>query len=286
MPVGLTEPGRKRREMIRFAARIVYALDRLFPGPRVEGRESLQAYSEWEYRTGKALLGRYGSFFGDLKGMKVLDIGCGLGGKTVGYSEAGGDVTGVDIDRDHCREAVIFSRSKGCGIDFVCGDSSSLPFGSECFDLVVANDSMEHFPDPAKALTELSRVTKKGGSIFLFFTPWGSPLGSHLYDQIKTPWCHLIFPDRLMEELLRIAFEREGLAAPVEEAAKEMDDYRTNNNRIDIASYRKILDSTEGLYIEMEEFVPPKYSFLRPLTKIPGLREFFTGTVVSILRKK
>ncbi len=260
-------------------------IDKLFPRPRVEGRESHQAYSEWEFRTGKALLEKYPEQLGDLGGKRLLDIGCGLGGKTVVYSDAGADVTGVDIDPVHCAGAVAYSLKKGCPAGFICGDAGSLPFPDGSFDLVVANDSMEHFPDPAAALGEIVRVTRKGGRVFLFFTPWGSPLGSHLYDHIRTPWCHLLYSDDMLRRLLEIRFRERGDEDPAGNAAKAIEEYNLENNRISVAGYRRILDSIPGIEVELEELIPPKFGFLRPLTRVPLIGEFFTGTVVSFLRK-
>ena len=62
-------------------ARIISVFDRILPGPRVGGRDSHEAYAEWEYWIGKSLLEEYSDWFGSLEGRMVLDIGCGLGGK-------------------------------------------------------------------------------------------------------------------------------------------------------------------------------------------------------------
>jgi SAM-dependent methyltransferase len=267
-------------------ASMLYRIDRYFPRPRVEGRESSEAYSDWEHRTGRALISRHKEYLGDLEGKKILDIGCGLGGKTLVYAEAGGDVTGVDLDPAHCSGAVDYARGSGFPMNVVCGDATLLPFSDSSFDMVIANDSMEHFHDPASALNELVRVVRTGGLVFLFFTPWGSPLGSHLYDHIKTPWCHILFSEKILEDMLCLAFAEEGREDPAGDAGSAMDDYRSENNRIDISGYRKIIRSVGTIAVEKEELIPPKFEFLRPLTRFPWIREYFTGTVVSFLRKK
>jgi SAM-dependent methyltransferase len=272
--------------MVRLLARLISRIDRLFPRTRVEGRESPEAYSEWEYRLGKDLLERYTAHFGTLTGRRVLDIGCGLGGKTIAYSEAGAEVVGVDIEYDNIIRSRSFASSRSSAVDFLVGDAEGLPFPDESFDLVVANDSMEHFRNPERALPELARVCARGGSIFLFFTPWHSPLGSHLYDYIRTPWCHLLFPERLIEEFLSIVLERRGEGDARGEARTLMERYHTELNRITVSRYRRILEHTPQLRPVLEELKPPKYGFLAPLTRIPGIGELFTGTVVSLLEKR
>ena len=275
-----------RISLLRALARCIARLDRLFPPVRIGGRESGEAYSCWEYESGRALLAEYADHFGPLGGKAVLDIGCGLGGKTLAYAEAGARAVGVDIAPEHVAQSVSFARSRGAAIPFLVGDAGALPFPDEMFDLVVANDAMEHFPDPAAALAEIARVVRRGGVIYLFFTPWGSPLGSHLYDYIRTPWCHLLFPERLLREVLAAVLERRGARDPGAEAGMLIDAYHAELNRITVRGYRRIVANSPVVEAAVEERIPPKFSFLHPLTRIPLLGELFTGTVVSFLRKR
>ncbi|MCK4235561.1 MAG: class I SAM-dependent methyltransferase [Candidatus Krumholzibacteria bacterium] len=272
--------------MLGVIALLFYYVDRLFPRVKVGGRESQQAYSEWEYEVGGELLERYSAHFGSLAGKAVLDIGCGLGGKTVAYSEAGADVVGVDIELQNISQSIIFARSRASGAAFAVGDAEMLPFHDQTFDLVVANDSLEHFPHPEAVLPELARVLRPGGSIFLFFTPWGSPLGSHLYDYIRTPWCHLVFSEGLIEAILEIVLEKRGIGQAKKEAERLIGQFHTELNRITVARYRRILKAAATVETVLEELRPAKFAFLSPLTKLPLVGELFTGTVVGILRKK
>ncbi|HER43940.1 MAG TPA: class I SAM-dependent methyltransferase [Candidatus Eisenbacteria bacterium] len=271
--------------MIRLCARAIHALDGLFPRVRVAGRDSNAAYAEWEYEEGKNLISRYGAQFGALEGTRVLDVGCGLGGKTVAYTEAGAEAFGVDISTDNVAAAVRFAASRGRRARFVVGDAASLPFADASFGLVVANDSMEHFADPALAAADLSRILAPGGRLFLFFTPWRSPLGSHLYDYIRMPWCHLLLPERVIEEVLRLALRKRGEPDPAGRAALLMDEFRTELNRITVRRYRRIIGGRSELETVFERLRPPKFESLRFLTRMPVVGEFFTGTVVSLLRK-
>jgi ubiquinone/menaquinone biosynthesis C-methylase UbiE len=272
--------------MKSFIASLVYALDRHLPRPRVGGRESSEAYSRWEYRVGKGILESYAGKLGDLAGKRVLDIGCGLGGKTVAYAEAKARVTGVDISSENISRCSAFARANGVEAAFAAGDAERLPFAGGSFDAVIANDSLEHFGNPERALGELTRVLAPGGSIFLFFTPWRSPLGSHLYDYIRTPWCHLVFPEWLLRELLVRELARRGEADPCAGADRLMEEYHGELNRITVRRYREILRGIPDLDVVFEELKPPKFPWLSPLARSPLAGELFTGTVVGILRKK
>lgn len=270
----------------RLIVSLVYAFDRRMPRPRVGGRESSEAYSLWEYRVGKGILESYAGRLGDLAGKRVLDIGCGLGGKTVAYAEAKARVTGVDLSAENIAKCSVFARARGVEAVFVAGDAERLPFAAGSFDVVIANDSLEHFANPEGALRELARVLAPGGSIFLFFTPWGSPLGSHLYDYIRTPWCHLIFPEWLIRGLLERELAGRGEGDPPAGVDRLMEEYHRELNRITVRRYHRILAGAADLDVAFEELKPPKYSWLAPLARAPLAGELFTGTVVGILKKK
>jgi ubiquinone/menaquinone biosynthesis C-methylase UbiE len=272
--------------MIGFIARVLCFFDGLFPRVRIDGRGSNDAYSAWEYGEGKALLERYAPQFGPLEGSLVLDIGCGMGGKTVAYAEAGARAVGADISTEHVAASVRYAASKGLEVLFVTADAESLPFADATFDLVVANDSLEHFRDPANAFGELSRVLRRKGKLFVFFTPWGSPLGSHLYDYLRTPWCHLVFPERLIGEMIRVSLKKRGDREADERAAVIMRQYRSDLNRITIRRYRRIREGHSELESIFERRLPPKFRTLAPLTRLPLVGELFTGTVVALLRKR
>lgn len=271
--------------MAGLLARVIRALDRALPGPRVGGRESPRAYAEWEHRLGRRLLDEYRGWFGSLGGRRVLDAGCGLGGKSVAYAQAGAAVVGVDINHAHARGAVDFARGRGLRLDVLTADATRLPFAAGSFDLVIANDSMEHFADPAAALAELARVTRTGGHVFIFFTPWGSPLASHLYDYIHLPWCHLLLGERLIGELLELTLSERGDPDPAGAAGRLLEGYRTENNRLNVRDYRAIVRAQPGLETVFEQLKPPRFRFLAPLTGIPRLGELLTGTVTALLRK-
>jgi SAM-dependent methyltransferase len=272
--------------MKRFIASLVHAIDKLMPRARLGGRASSEAYSLWEYRTGKSILASYASRLGTLGGKLVLDIGCGLGGKTVAYAEAGARVIGVDLSEKNVSQCFEFAHVRGVEAAFVAGDAERLPFAAGIFDLVIANDSLEHFGNPEGALAELARVLKPGGSIILFFTPWGSPLGSHLYDYIRTPWCHLLFPEWLLRGLLERELADRHEPDPETRAARLLDEYHGELNRITVRRYHRMLKRLPGVELSFEELKPPKYAWLAPLARAPIAGELFTGTVVGILVRR
>jgi len=53
------------------------------------------------------------------------------------------------------------------GVARVRADAARLPFPQDSFDAVIANNSLEHFAEPAAALREAARVLKSGGALFV-----------------------------------------------------------------------------------------------------------------------
>jgi SAM-dependent methyltransferase len=86
----------------------------------------------------------------------VLDAGSGEGHVTEWLRGAlpESEITAVD-GRD---EALAALRERNPGIRTVTADLAALPFGDDDFDLVVCTEVLEHLPDPARVLRELSRV--------------------------------------------------------------------------------------------------------------------------------
>jgi len=91
--------------------------------------------------------------------LRVLDAGCGTGALLDRFRKSP-DVraTGVDLSPDSLR----YSHQRGHH-RLVGADLRYLPFRSGSFDVVTALDVLEHIPDDAGAVTEISRVLRPGG---------------------------------------------------------------------------------------------------------------------------
>ncbi|MGH2810678.1 MAG: class I SAM-dependent methyltransferase, partial [Actinomycetota bacterium] len=94
-------------------------------------------------------------------GIRVLDIGCGAGGFLRMAAAAGAVVTGLDASEGLLRIA----RERIPRGEFSLGDMQHLPFEEASFDVVTAFNSIQHAPDPEKALAEARRVVRPGGVV-------------------------------------------------------------------------------------------------------------------------
>jgi len=108
---------------------------------------------------------RIESLLGDLREKQILDLGCGWGNVAKALSERGAIVTGIE----HVYEHVAMTRYRGKNVKVVQGDGRVLPFRSGAFDIVVANDVIEHvgnWSGQTRCIKEVSRVLKPGGEAF------------------------------------------------------------------------------------------------------------------------
>jgi SAM-dependent methyltransferase len=101
--------------------------------------------------------------FASARGLKVLEIGCGLGTDGAQFAEAGADYTGVDLTE----AAVELARKRFEFFDlpgkFQTADAENLDFADESFGLVYSHGVLHHTPDTQKAIDEIHRVLRPGG---------------------------------------------------------------------------------------------------------------------------
>ena len=87
-------------------------------------------------------------------GVRVLDVGCGLGTLAAAAAARGATVTGVDLASGMLEEA----RRRHPSIEFVLADAEALPFADGAFDVALGAFVVNHLPHPERAAAELARV--------------------------------------------------------------------------------------------------------------------------------
>ena len=113
-------------------------------------------------------------------GERVLDMGCGAGRHAFEMYRRGADVVALDQDADELatvREWFAAMREEGsvpagAEADVKQGDALDLPFSDGEFDRVVASEVLEHIPDDDRAVSELVRVLRPGGTIAVTVPRW------------------------------------------------------------------------------------------------------------------
>ena len=127
-------------------------------------------------------------------------------------------------------------------------NAEDLAFERDAFDLILSLSTFEHFFNGARALEEMYRVLKPGGSVLINFQPvWTCSYGHHLHHlpsvaaQIP-PWAHLLWT----EDTMRLAYLHRWPAdvhMSLDEAIQWI--YRSNEiNRVDIVTLCNMFDNS------------------------------------------
>jgi SAM-dependent methyltransferase len=106
---------------------------------------------------------RFADFAGCLD-RRVLEIGVGLGADHQRFAQAGARLSGIDLTE----RAVAHTRRRlaACGLASALsvGDAENLPFHDATFDVVYSWGVVHHSPDTPRAVAEIHRVLRPGGT--------------------------------------------------------------------------------------------------------------------------
>jgi ubiquinone/menaquinone biosynthesis C-methylase UbiE len=136
-------------------------------------------------------------------GMKVLEIGVGIGADYLEWLKAGALATGIDISASSIDRARRRCELAGYKYDLEVADAENLPFESNSFDLVYSYGVMHHSSNVQRCIDESWRVLKSGGRlrIMLYHDPsltglllWmrfgifrGKSIKQSVYEHLESP---------------------------------------------------------------------------------------------------
>lgn len=253
--------------------------------------DGTKTYAQWQYEKGANTIEFYTQKYTAeemFKGKKVLDVGCGAGGKSLYYASLGAKkVSGIEVVAHYEQEALGLAKEKGLEdrFEFVCGDAARMPFEDNSFDTIIVNDAMEHVDEPEKVLQECLRVLVPKGRVFINFPPYYHPYGAHLSDAIGIPWVHLFFTERALingyKELVRNLPDGQKRIDFRISKDKHGNEYFSYINRMTIKRFKKIIQGKNVVYYKEE----PLRNILKPISYLPLFKELFVKMVVCVVEK-
>ena len=219
-----------------------------------------------------------------LKGKKVLDIGCGNGGFTAGLADGGAICTGVDIKKFDWN---VHNSNLRYIIQDITERDAVEKIGRE-YDLIILRDVIEHIPLDQKQqfLKSINRFSR-GDSLALFtFPPFYSPFGLHQQTILKSFIRILPFlgwvPDPFLCSILKLFGEKEDAIDKIREI---------KSSRMTIRNFKHLLNQLKFV-IEYELYFhirPSHYirygwkTIISRTGKIPVINEIVNlGTVYLV----
>lgn len=139
-----------------------------------------------------------------LRGLSVLDIGCGGGLLSEAMAAMGAEVHGIDVSRRNIRVAQTHAQLSGANIHYEVVEAEELAQRGAAYDVVLNMEVVEHVTDLEGFLDASARLVGPGGVQFVAtinrtFKAWlvaivGAervlgwlPRGTHQYERLRRP---------------------------------------------------------------------------------------------------
>ena len=197
----------------------------------------------------------------EINGAIALDIGGGGGWFTAAFQARGARCCLLEPD-----PAELGSRGKPPATA-VRADGLRLPVRDGAADITFSSNVLEHVPDPLQMISEMIRVTRRGGLVYLAFTNWYSPWGGHE----MSPWHYLGagFAER--------RYARKHQRKPKHKVGVSL-------YPVSIGQVLRAVRSRDD--VEIVDARPRYYpSWCRPLVRVPGVREVATWNLMLVMRR-
>jgi len=148
--------------------------------------------------------GRDGKKLDSLKGLRILDIGCGGGILSEPLARLGAEVVGVDPAEENVAVAKAHAEQAGVTVDYRATTAEALAAAGEKFDIVLAMEVVEHVNDVGEFVATCATLVNLNGLMFAatlnrtlksfalaivgaeYVLRW-LPRGTHQWDKFVTP---------------------------------------------------------------------------------------------------
>jgi len=225
--------------------------DRYVKGKNIDGALSL-------------LCSIFPNFLDEIVGKTILDFGCGEGWQSVALAKKGAEyVLGIDTNRNSILKAHNLAKELDTRRNIAFMEKLEDSFKGR-FDIVISQNSMEHFKNPFTTICEMKSALKENGKILITFgPPWFSPYGSHMHFFTKMPWVNIMFSEKTVMKV-RANYRSDG--------ARAYEEVESGLNKMSISKFEKIISNC---YLEIKL---KKYDCIRNINvlgRLPVVRELF-----------
>lgn len=210
----------------------------------------------------------FSDFDREITGKRVLDFGCGYGQQTVAMAKAGAaSVVGLDINPNFLQRGRVFAAQYGLSDRVEFADRLDAQLRGN-FDVVISQNSMEHFVRPEEIMALMKSALHPTGKLLITFgPPWYAPYGSHMQFMTPLPWVNLMFDETTVMQV-RHRFRRDG--------ATRYEEVEGGLAKMSVAKFERLVSQC-GMKIHHK-----KYECIKGLDflgKLPVLRELFINHI-------
>jgi ubiquinone/menaquinone biosynthesis C-methylase UbiE len=163
---------------------------------------------------------------GDVRGLKILDLGCGEGGYSRELARRGAKVLGIDGSPRLIEVARQRALAEKLDIEYLCANASALDaVAPASFQRVLASMSLMDVEDYHGAVQEAHRVLVSGGHLWMSITHpcFSAPVSEWVRDETGRPQCFAV--DRYFERTAWDSTIAREFRAPVVRRHRPLEDY-------------------------------------------------------------
>jgi len=213
-------------------------------------------------------------FESGIAGNEILDFGCGEGLQSAAMGLRGAKrVLGLDINPRSLEHARMLAAD--LRLHDVKFAERLEPRDRGAFDIVISQNSMEHFPDPGAVLEEMKSALKPKGRILITFgPPWFSPYGSHMSFFTPVPWVNILFPQSAVMQVR---------SRYISDGAIRYEEVEGGLNRMTVHKFERLVEGC-GLSQTYRRYQCVKR--LDFLSKLPLARELLVNHIACVLEAR
>lgn len=224
-------------------------------------------------------------------GLRILDVGCGHGKLSRKLAMEGAkEVEGIDIAESSIAYANALQASQPVdNLRLRLQSVYELDFPDQHFDAVVSQVVFEHIDDVPRALAQIYRVLKPGGSFYFTVDAFRSRYGPHMAHFVRVPWPLIFFSEEACAKVSQDGFERLRRLHPdiIVPDYFQWSMSLPSLNRLSIAEFERMIDDAGFRVQAISRFADekPLLACIPASRCFSGVREYLRGSAAYYLTK-
>lgn len=264
------------------------------------------AYWDWQFTSSAEYFSKIPGLHARLANARVIDIGCGLGGRTCYLATQGvAAIVGTDINQVEINLAQRLSDNPCCSevrhkIEFQSVEESEPARHFGQFDIAMLIDTLEHVRNPQHMLDQAYELLKPGGLCFFSTWGWYHHRASHVYSMVPVPFATVLFSDKQILDAVRRVVDQDYYQPTIWDSkppsarwqnCKSLHDRPGEYlNKYRICDFRRAMANSKfgPSTLSVVGFSPQRHAWLSKLNflaRLPIVQEIYHSAIFGCLQK-